>query len=107
MTPPKYPVFMFDGLDLIVISCPEDLPVYVERVEYISGDEEVFDSTGRRVILGGRGSRISADADPNESLHIQEFAEKLRAFLRAVNDPIGDDLDCDLDRLMNACRKHV
>jgi hypothetical protein len=50
VTDPKYPIFMFEGLDLIVISSPEELP---------------------------------------------------------VNDPAGDDVECELACLMNACQKHV
>ena len=115
MTDPTYPLFIFDGFDLLIISSPQMLPVYVERLDCRSDDEEVFDSTGRRVrfaaiasgIFGLVGSRIVAKLDVTEPTSLERLIEKLRTFLCAVGDPRADDPECDLACLMEACRKQV
>lgn len=105
MPGPTYPIFLFDGLDLLIISSFEKLQGDVESVDAQSEDYEVFDSTGRRVRLETVGSRIDAQTDPAES--VQDFAGKLRSFLRAVGDRSADNPECDLWCLMDACRKRV
>jgi hypothetical protein len=105
MTEPRYPIFLFDGSDLIIISSHKDLQVDPEPIDVPIF--EVFDSDVRRVKLEATRSRTTASIDVDESVPIEEFAGKLRAYLRAVNDPLADNTECDLPCLMKACRKHV
>jgi hypothetical protein len=105
MTDPKYPIFLFDGSDLIIISSHKDLQGDIEPVDVPIF--EVFDSDGRRVKLEATRWRTTASIDIDESVPIEEFAGKLRAYLRDADDPAGNNSECDLPCLMEACRKHM
>jgi hypothetical protein len=107
MAKPNYPIFMFDGLDLIVISSLERLQAELEPIDAKSGIFETYDSEGRRVRLTTTRRTIAAETDPTESIADREFEAKLRAFLKAVGSAVADDLDCSLRCLMEAARKAV
>lgn len=108
MADPKYPIFMFDGMDLMIVSSAEKLQGDIERLDDQSEDSEVFDSEGRRVKLETRRwSTIEASVDVDPPVSIQEFVGRLRDFLRGAKDPAADDSGWDLPCLIEACRKHV
>jgi hypothetical protein len=102
MADPKYPIFLFDGLDLMVSSSNQSLQGDIEPTDVRAGMTNVFDSDGRRVMLETKWSRIYAQVDLQETPASEEFREKLRDFLRAVNDPIIENPECDLASLMAA-----
>lgn len=107
MSDPKYPIFMFDGIDLMVSASHQRLQGDIEPVDVRSGIADVFDSDGRRVTLEETGSRIYANVDPEEPAASEEFSEKLRDYLRAVNDPVADNPACNLPCLVEASLRRV
>ena len=67
-----------------------------------------FDSDGRRVMLETRAwSGTDAKVDLEEDPASEEFSEKLRDSLRAVNDPVRDNPTFDLRYLVQAAMKHT
>jgi hypothetical protein len=106
MREPKYPLFVFDGLDLMVVASHKRLQGDIEPVDVRLGEFEVFDSDGRRVKLetktwAGTEAEINLEEPPASA----KFSEKLREFLRAVNDAVVDDAECDLPCLIEAAKR--
>lgn len=107
MAEPRYPLFLFDGLDLLISASYKRLQGDVEPIDVSTGVSDVFDSDGRRVKLETTGWRIEAKVDSAEPSAHEDFGEKLRDYLRAVNDPVADNPDCDLPCLMEAALNRV
>ena len=107
MAEPTYPLFLFDGLDLIVVSSEEKLQTNPESVDVRSEIFETYDSEGRRVHLTSTRWKTSASVDPSEPIASGEFEARLRAFLKAVGDPAADDPECQLRCIMEACQKRA
>jgi hypothetical protein len=108
MSDPKFPIFIFDGLDLMISTSYKRLQGDIEPIDIRLGDHEVFDSDGRRVKLETHGwSGTDAKVDLKEPAANEEFSQRLRDYLRAVNHPVADNPECDLPCLIEAAKRRA
>jgi len=71
-------------------------PIDIENHEYIA-----YDASGRLLALSADRRRVYISLAEQEPTHSEQLAKALRHFLRAVKDPVGDDPNCDLARLVS------
>ena len=99
------PFFLVDGLDVGVFASLRDVELFLEPA-YLH-ETVVYDAKGRLIRPESNGNRINASLLEDESEHARELETALRDFLIAIREPVGGDPTCNLDCLVEACRKFI
>lgn len=107
MDKPLAPIFIIDGLDVGIFASLADVLLHLEPIDVKNGGFVAYDAEGRLIRLTMDGSHISASLAEDQPNHAAELETSLREYLQAVNEPIANDPTCDLNCLVNACRKFI
>ena len=98
------PVFVIEGEDVIVYGSVE---VDLEPLDVKAGGLVAYDAEGRLLRLETDRGRVIVSVAEENPTHALELEFALRRFLKATDDPLADDPACDLNCLVNACRKFI
>lgn len=98
------PIFVIDDDDVIVY---ESVEVDLEPLDVTGGGLVAYDSEGRLLRLETNRGEVTVSVAEANPTHAVELEFTLRKFLRATDDPLADDPTCDLNCLVNACRKFI
>jgi hypothetical protein len=103
----KPPIFIVDGNDVIVHSTLEDAALWLEPSSIGRNDYGAYDSEGRLLNLEPAGLKVKVSLAEELPQYANKLEEALRSYLKAVDDPAGNDPRCDLQCLVEACRKFI
>ena len=102
MTPalPTPPIFVDDHGDVSVFRSVPFAESWMEPIDIENREYTAYDAAGRLLALSADRRRCYIALAEQEPTHSAELLERLRKFLRAVKDPVGDDPTYDLPRLV-------
>ena len=105
VTIPRLPIFVIEGLDVSVYSSVDDAQRSLEPWWIKEDRGDVYDAEGR--LMQGEAGRIRVTLSLSEEYpaHAEELENALRAYLRAIGSPAGNDQECKLLCLVDACSK--
>ena len=98
------PIFVVDEDDVIVY---ESLEVDLEPLDVKAGGLVAYDAEGRFLRLEVNRGAVTVSVAEEKPTHARELESTLRKFLKASGEPLADDSTCDLECLVNACRKYI
>jgi len=98
------PIFVIDEDDVIVYASTE---VDLEPLDVTGGGLVAYDAEGRLLRLETNRGEVTVSVAEAKPTHAVELEFTLRKFLKATDDPLADDPACDLNCLVNACRKFI
>jgi len=103
--PLKLPVFIVEGNDLSVYSTLERAQNQLEPHDVLNLVYEGYDAEGRLLSLKVDKRRVVISLAEENPTHAKTLENAIRNYLRATNNPLGDDESCDLNCLVTACIK--
>lgn len=108
MSLPIRPIFVVEGLDdVYVYATIEDAQLALEPWWVEQNLGVVYDAEGRLLKLAAGEKYVYISPGEVEPMHAAELEAILRSYLKAIGDPKGDDLSCDLKCLVEVCRKFI
>lgn len=107
MIVPNPPVFIVDGNDLIVHSTFDEATHWLEPADISTNDYSVYDSEGRLLHIEPDGDKVKILLAEEVPRHASELEDALRRYLRTTGSALGEDSNCDLKCLVEACKKFV
>jgi hypothetical protein len=103
--PLKLPVFVVEGNDLSVYNTLKRVQNQLEPQDVLKQVYEGYDAEGRLLSLKVERRRVVISLAEENPTHTKTLENAIRNYLRAANDPLGDDESCDLNCLVTACIK--
>ena len=107
MKAPTPPIFIVEGLDVTVHRSVEDAQSWLEPWWIKQKEGVAYDAEGRLLHLKISKRHISMTLAEEEPKHPSGLESILRRFLKAIGEPIGDDLLCTLPCLVEFCQKFI
>ena len=107
MTDVAPPIFIIGDTDVIMFASVRQAERDLEPIDVRSGGFVAYDSLGRLLRLEASRWRVTITLAESEPSHVSELENALRAYLKALNDPVGEDAKCELPFLVDACRKFM
>ena len=107
MSSPISPIFVVEGLDIGVYATVEDAKLSLEPWWVEQNLGVVYDAEGRLLKLDSGDKSVYISLGEAEPTHAAELEAILRSYLKAIGDPRGDDLSCNLKCLVEYCRKFI
>ncbi len=98
------PIFVIDEEDVIVY---ESVEVNLEPIDVKAGGLVAYDAEGRLLRLETDGWGVTVSLAEEKPTHALELEFALRKFLKSTHESVADDPACDLNCLVNACRKFI
>ena len=106
MIGPVTPIVVIEDIDVSIYASVEDAQIDIEPIDVKTGGLVAYDAEGRLLRLETNGFSVTISLAEDESRHAVELENALRNFLKALNEPIGDDPKCDL-ALSRQCLSQV
>ncbi|MBI4950304.1 MAG: hypothetical protein HY955_09195 [Deltaproteobacteria bacterium] len=108
MSMPAVPIFVVEGLDdVYVYETIEDAQRSLEPWWVKQKEGAVYDAEGRLLRLETDNIRVTIHLEEMEPTHASKLENTLKSYLKAIGEPIGDDIICNLACLVEFCRKFI
>ena len=101
------PIFIIEDADVSVYASVKSAEIDLEPIDVKTGGFVAYDAEGRLLQLKTNGWRVTISLAEERPTHAHELEVTLRNFLESTNDPIAHDSACDLDCLVNTCRRFI
>jgi len=101
----KPPIIVVDDTDIMMFESIKEAEQGIEPVDAKAGDFVAYDAEGRVLRFDATHWRVTIKAPEDVPSGRSDLEIALRAYLKALAEPLSEDEKCDLPCLVNACRR--